>query len=136
MYPVPTTCQVCNNAYHITELHCRRCGSTLSGHFSLGRLNRLSEDQLRFVETFIVCEGKINRVEQELGMSYPAVRSRLQEVIQALGGQVNEPPPTAPPPPPAAPAPPVNDDRRQAILAKVSAGELTAKQAAELLRQS
>ena len=152
MYPVPTQCPVCNYQLHVTQVTCERCTTTLSGHFSLGRLQQLSPEQLNFVEVFLLCEGKINRVEQELGMSYPAVRSQLQEVINVLEKR----PPAAPPAPPAVPpmtamptmpampptpaAPPptptLSDEQRRAILAKVSAGEISAQEAAAQLRQT
>ena len=32
----------------------------------------------------------LNRVQKELGVSYPTVRSRLEEVIHALGYEVRE----------------------------------------------
>jgi hypothetical protein len=64
---------------------CRNCGTALEGRFSLGRLFELTPDQRHFVEVFIRCEGKISRVEEDLNLSYPTVRSRLEEVIQALG---------------------------------------------------
>ena len=40
--------------------------------------------------TFVRNEGKINRVGEELGMSYPTVRSRLHDFIRALGYEVGE----------------------------------------------
>jgi hypothetical protein len=50
-----------------------------------GPLSRLSAEQLGFVETFLRCEGTIKRVEKELGISYPTVRARLEDVIRTLG---------------------------------------------------
>lgn len=153
MYPVPSQCPVCNHHLIVTDVSCERCGTNLNGKFSLGRLHRLTPEQLQFVEVFILCEGKINRVEQELGISYPTVRAQLQEVIQTLGqdvapsnaatnagsaqvGSVRAVPatPSVPPTPPAKPR--IPEEKRKEILAKVSAGELTAKQAADLLSQS
>ncbi|MCB0036794.1 MAG: DUF2089 domain-containing protein, partial [Anaerolineales bacterium] len=89
MYPVPSQCPVCNYHLIVTDVSCERCGTSLNGKFSLGRLHRLTPEQLQFVEVFILCEGKINRVEQELGISYPTVRAQLQEVIQALGQEAS-----------------------------------------------
>jgi hypothetical protein len=73
------------------------------------------------VETFIKCEGKITRVEEELGISYPTVRNRLNDVIRALGYEV------------AAEAT-VSAEKRRAILEQLQAGEVSADEAAELLR--
>lgn len=117
-------CPICNDTLHVTRLQCRTCDTAIEGHFSLGRLYQLNQEQLHFVETFIRCEGKITRVEQELGMSYPAVRSRLTEVIEAMGFEVGEPEPE------------ISKETRTAILAEVGSGKLSAEEALEILRGS
>ena len=122
MNPVIGQCPICNDTLHVTRLNCRNCDTAIEGHFSLGRLYQLSPEQLSFVETFIRCEGKINRVEQEIGLSYPAVRSRLTEVIEALGYEVGEPEPE------------ISEESRLAILADISSGTLSAEEALEILR--
>src|SRR5207244_8370412 len=66
------------------------CGSALQGNFTLGRLARLTREQLQFVEVFIRCRGKIKDVEEELGISYPTVVGRLNEVVQAMGFEVRQ----------------------------------------------
>lgn len=85
MYPVPGKCPVCGEAMEVTRVYCRNCDSAVEGHFSLGPFHRLSAEQLQFAETFIRCEGKITRVEEEMGLSYPTVRARLHALIRALG---------------------------------------------------
>ena len=81
MNPVIGQCPICANTLHVTRLNCRHCDTTIDGHFTLGRLYQLSPEQLEFVEIFMRCEGKINRVEQEIGLSYPAVRARLNDCL-------------------------------------------------------
>ena len=115
-------CPICNDTLHVTRLHCRNCDTSIEGHFSLGRLYQLSPEQLSFIETFLKCDGKINRVEQEMGMSYPAVRSRLTEVIEAMGYEVG----------PAEPE--VSEETRQAVLGDLSSGKLSAEEALAILR--
>ncbi len=88
MNPMLTSCPVCEEQLSITKLHCRNCDTLIEGHFDVGRLGRLSGEQLAFVETFIRCEGKLNRVERELGMSYPTLRARLTEIIRRMGFDV------------------------------------------------
>ena len=85
MYPVPTECPVCHDNLLVTGLTCRNCGTGLEGRFAMGQLFQLTPEQLHFVEVFVRCEGKINRVQDDLGISYPTVRSRLEEVIRTLG---------------------------------------------------
>ena len=121
MYPVIGKCPVCGDDMTVSRLHCRKCDSVLEGHFNLGRFYRLSPEQMHFVETFVRCEGKITRVEDELGLSYPAVRSRLNDVIRALGYEV-----------PAEAA--ISTEQRKSILEQVQTGEITAQKAVELLK--
>jgi hypothetical protein len=85
---MPGNCPVCGEGLTVARLHCPNCDTSIEGHFTLGRLSHLNADQLSFVETFIRCEGTIKRVEKELGISYPTVRSRLEEVIRALGFEI------------------------------------------------
>lgn len=122
MYPVIGKCPVCGDTLAATRLHCRNCDSALEGQFSLGRFYQLSPQQLAFVETFIRCEGKLTRVQDELGMSYPTARSRLTNVIQALGYEVHEEPE------------PISADERKSILEQLATGEITSEHAVELLK--
>ena len=124
MNPVIGRCPICSESLTVTRLHCRSCDTSLEGHFTLGRLYQLTPEQLQFVETFIRCEGKINRVEQEIGMSYPAVRARLSEVIRALGYEVGEPEQRES----------LSEEDRREILSQVSAGKIKAEEAIQLLR--
>lgn len=121
MYPVIGKCPVCGDTLSVSRLHCRACDTALEGQFSLGRFYQLSPQQLAFVETFIRCEGKLTRVQDELGMSYPTARARLSDVIQALGYEVREEPEISP-------------EKRKSILERVAAGEITSEDAVDLLR--
>jgi hypothetical protein len=94
----------------------------LEGQFSLGRFYQLSSQQLAFVETFIRCEGKLTRLQDELGMSYPTARARLTDVIRALGYEVREEEET------------VTPEERKGILEQLAAGEITSEGAVELLK--
>ncbi|HEC23326.1 MAG TPA: DUF2089 domain-containing protein [Chloroflexi bacterium] len=127
MYPTPGTCPICGGNLEITRLHCLHCDTTLEGHFSPGGfLSRLSAEQLAFVETFIRCEGKIKRVEKELGISYPTVRARLEEVIRAMGFEVIGDY--------ADQGGPLPEAERRRILDMLEQGEITTEEALGLLR--
>ena len=123
MYQVPTECPVCHDELIVTRLTCRNCGTALEGRFSMEKLFQLTPEQLHFVEVFLRCEGKLNRVQDELGLSYPTVRSRLEEVIQALGYEVARKDEAG-----------IDEGRRQEILQKLAAKEITSEEALELLQ--
>jgi hypothetical protein len=122
MYPVIGQCPICQDDLVVTRLHCRTCDTTLDGQFELGRLYQLTPEQWGFIETFVRCEGKITRVEQELGISYPTVRGRLHDVIRALGYEVGEE------------EPPMDEEKRRAILEELGQGRLSSQEAIKLLR--
>jgi hypothetical protein len=122
MYPVVGKCPVCGDTLSVTRLHCRNCDSALEGQFSLGRFYQLSPQQLAFIETFIRCEGKLTRLQDELGMSYPTARGRLTDVIRALGYEVREEEET------------ISPEERKGILERLAAGEITSEGAVELLK--
>ena len=122
MHPVIHECPICGEALEVNGLHCRNCDTSIEGHFALGRFHSLSPEQLHFAETFIRCEGKINRVEEELKISYPTVRTRLHDLIRAMGYEVkDELPPAA------------KTVDRQAILTQLQNGEITTEEAAREL---
>ena len=78
-------CPVCDYELNVTRLHCAACDTALEGRFRLSRFQRLSAEQLGFLEVFIKNRGIIKDVEAELGISYPTVRARLDDVLRGLG---------------------------------------------------
>jgi hypothetical protein len=122
MYPVIGTCPVCGETLTVTRLYCRSCDSSIEGHFTLGRFYQLSPEQMAFVETFIRCEGKLTRVQEELGMSYPTARARLTDVIRALGYEVTESKAE------------ISLEERRAILEQLASGEISSEEAVGLLQ--
>ncbi|MDH7486293.1 MAG: DUF2089 domain-containing protein [Anaerolineae bacterium] len=127
MYPVPTICPVCGDTMAVTRLQCPHCDTTLEGRFALGRFHQLSPEQLSFAELFLRCEGKLSWAAEELGVSYPTVRARLDDVIRALGYEVRQETP--------AEEKQRRAGRRQAILNDLAAGTISAEEAAELLKK-
>ena len=80
-------CPVCGGELAVSRLHCAACDTTLEGHFTHAAtpLSALNAEQTQFLLAFIRCEGRFNRLEQELNLSYPTLRNRLGEIIRALG---------------------------------------------------
>ena len=84
-HDVISTCPVCSGELAVTRLHCRSCGTTLEGDFSVGRFGRLSREQLALLESFLRSRGNLRDMERELGLSYPTVRSRVEALVRSLG---------------------------------------------------
>ena len=121
MNSLPMTCPVCDHRLTVTRLHCRNCDTTLEGHFETGRLGGLTAEQLSFVESFLYCEGKLNRMEGVLGLSYPTLRSRLSQVIEAMGFEVGPEQHD------------LSDEQRHKVLDELATGQISSEQAMELL---
>ncbi len=119
-YKAPSICPVCGGEYEITSLTCKSCKSELNGRFEGCEYCALDESEKSFLSTFIKCRGNIREVEKELGISYPTVRHRLDNIISRLGyenrrvAQVTE--------------------ERKIIIKRLEDGEITADEAAEALR--
>ena len=128
MYTVPTECPVCHDDLYVTQLVCRNCGTEIRGHFELDHLSQLIPEQRSFIEVFILCEGKLNCVQEELGISYPTVRSRLDEIIRTLKRAATLAAPMPMPEPE-----PVSSPERQEILDRLAAKEISAEEAMQLL---
>ena len=88
---LPTRCPLCAGRVHVERLKCESCESAVEGQFSLDWPGALSAEQSAFVKVFLICRGKIKDVEQALGISYPTVVSRLDDVVAALGGPATGP---------------------------------------------
>ena len=123
MYPALTRCPVCQNELVVSRLHCPSCDTVVEGRFTAGHFANLTQEQLHFIVTFVRCEGKINRMEDELNLSYPTIRNRLHEVIRALGFE-----------PGKDETPEITTDQRNRILEDLSAGKISAAEATRLLR--
>jgi hypothetical protein len=118
-----THCPVCQGELTVTRLQCSSCDTTLEGRFTVGPFNHLRIEQLEFIQTFVRCEGKLTRMEQELGLSYPTIRNRLHEVIRALGYEPGKEEPVDP-----------GDGRRRAVLEDLDTGKISADDAMRILR--
>ncbi|MBN1920728.1 MAG: DUF2089 domain-containing protein [Anaerolineae bacterium] len=122
MYPLPVRCPVCDGELIVERLVCRNCNTAIQGEFVLQRILRLTPEQWAFVEVFLRCEGKLTRVQDELDLSYPTVRSRLNDVIHALGYEVG-----------AAAEEDIED--RQSVLDALATGQINVTEAIRQLKQ-
>ena len=119
---VPTRCPLCAQATHVERVRCDACATAVEGRFTLGWMQQLSPEQLAFVRVFLVSRGKIKDVEQALGLSYPTVVSRLDDVVAAIQT--------------AAPASAPRHESRKQILDDLAAGLIDADEAARRLRHT
>lgn len=115
-HKMPSNCPVCQSRLEISRLTCNSCNTILEGNFQLYNLGKLSSEEQAFIEIFIKCRGSIKEVEKELGISYPTVCKRLDEVIKALGYKSS------------------GGMSKTEILEAIESGKISAKEGAELLK--
>jgi hypothetical protein len=127
MRPIILKCPSCDGDLAVSRLKCPDCAITIDGDFAMPALLKLTPAQIDFVEVFVKNRGIIREVERELGVSYPTVRARLDDVIRALGY----------------PGKATNDDtpdgaapRRRNVLADLKAGKLSPEEALAALNQN
>jgi hypothetical protein len=125
MNQVIGSCPICGDELEVTRLHCSSCDTALEGSFGLGRFYRLSREQLQFVETFIKNRGSLKDIGQEMDMSYPTVVNRLNDVLIALGYRDRVKP--------AEEGAGAADQRRE-VLERLAKGEISADDAARILK--
>lgn len=123
------SCPSCSGPLEIRELYCPDCDVQIRGHFAPpepSSFARLNGEQEAFLRLFVLSRGNLSDVERSLGVSYPTVRAKLDDLISAVSetedGEVAS----------AAPEPPLT---RSEILARVSDGRLSADEGMALLQQ-
>ena len=122
------SCPSCGGELEIRELRCGWCETEIRSYFKPCDFCRLTEEQSTFLRLFVTSRGNLSEVEKRLGVSYPTIRAKLDEVIARLA-----PAEARPASPPDGAAPTAGPDRR-AVLDAVARGELSPAEAAQHLR--
>ncbi len=102
----------------VTRLECPDSGIVIEGQFNLGWIGRLTKEQLEFVELLVKYRGNVQKLAAEMNVAYNTARSRLDEIVSALGGA------------------PENDGRvdRRLVLDRLAAKEISVEEAMRLLK--
>jgi hypothetical protein len=115
-------CPSCGGALELRELACARCDIAVRGRFARCEFCDLPEEQLNFLRLFVSRRGNLREVERELGLSYPTVRSRLDDLLRALGYVV-------------APIPAADrQERKRRVLDDLREGRITPEDAVKALK--
>jgi hypothetical protein len=130
-------CPACGGVVAVTECQCTNCHLQMRGEFRTGEFTTLSEDQLTFVKVFLRARGNLTEVEKVLGISYPTIRNKLDEINSTLdraeGASESIPSQRAAPTKIDGGS---KDQSRKEILRQVAAGELDAADALQRLQKS
>jgi hypothetical protein len=118
-YKVLSKCPVCNGKLKVIKLRCNQCSTIIENNFNLSKFEYLDSEQLGFIEIFLKCRGNIKDVEKEMGISYPTVRAKLDDVITALGYNVTK----------------KTTVNSKDVIDMLEKGEITAEQAVNMLKE-
>jgi hypothetical protein len=119
MYPLITRDPVSGEELIVTRLECPESGIVIEGRFSLGWIGRLTREQLDFVELMVKYRGNVQKLAAEMNIAYNTARSRLDEIVTALGGT------------------PENDTTRvdrRAVLDRLASKEISVEEAMKQLK--
>lgn len=110
-------CPVCNHELKVKIYECHNCGTKIEGEFAIDKFSKLTKEEKDFIELFVMKRGSIKEIEKELGLSYPTVRNKLDNVIAALGYRVE------------------TSSSKYEILQMLDKGELSLEEAERLLKE-
>jgi hypothetical protein len=129
-------CPACGGPLIITECQCAKCRLQMRGDFQPGPLAVLSDDEMTFIQVFLSARGNLSEMERVLGISYPTIRNKLDEINSTLE-QANGPVArqhSKNSGVPAATSTPV--ETRKDILQKVADGQLSPAEAVQKLSEA
>ena len=101
----------------VTELRFPEAGLTVQGEFELNEFSTLAPDTLDFLRLYIKVRGNLKEVERILGLSYPTVRARFDNLLRSIGYEAEA------------------ADPRDEVLSQLERGDITPEEAAKKLRR-
>ena len=77
-------CPVCKSKLAVAKLQCEGCKVMFEGRFSLPRLARLEPELRQLAEQMLLCGGNLKNLAEIVGVSYPTLRRKVDDLIAAL----------------------------------------------------
>lgn len=84
MKKIISQCPTCQSKLHIATLACPECGLELRNTFDLNLFDTLDEEKTNFLLSFLRNRGNLKNVQNELQMSYPTAKRRLDDILITL----------------------------------------------------
>lgn len=116
LFSVCPSCSEQNVA--ITKLECGSCDTKFEGAFNLPQLSKLTKGEQDFVLNFVKCSGSLKEMGKLQNVSYPTLRNNLNSLIEKINGLI-EP----------------KEDLKNKILSQLENGTISAKEAAQKLKE-
>ena len=112
------TCPFCYGTMSIQEVACKKCDIRMRGDFLIHKIARLSGEEQKFIENFVLCGGSLKELGTKMKVSYPTIRAKLDRVIESLGSLGDE-----------------VEERKQNILSAIESGKISAEEGATLIKE-
>lgn len=90
----------------------------MKGDFSIPKIARLTSEEQKFIEEFVLVGGSLKELGSRMKISYPTVRARLDRIIRSLESLSDE-----------------TDERKQNILNAIETGKISAKEGSRLIKE-
>ena len=81
---LPLICPSCKHLLKVKQLHCDNCQTEVTGLYSLPIISQLSCDDQKFILDFIKVSGSLKIMAQNMKLSYPTVRNKLDDIINSI----------------------------------------------------
>ncbi|RZJ74168.1 MAG: DUF2089 family protein [Flavobacterium sp.] len=81
---LPVNCPSCSGSLTVSQLACPDCSTMVSGSYLLPILLRLTADEQDFVLRFFISSGSLKEMASQMGISYPTVRNKLDDLIAKI----------------------------------------------------
>ncbi|NOZ48016.1 MAG: DUF2089 domain-containing protein [Chlorobi bacterium] len=81
---LPIRCPSCESFLKVKQLQCDKCETEVSGLYSLPIISQLSIDDQKFILDFAKASGSLKIMAQNMNLSYPTVRNKLDEIINSI----------------------------------------------------
>lgn len=81
---LPIACPSCSGSLHVSQLSCPSCSTQVSGNYPLPVLLRLPAEEQAFILQFFLSGGSLKEIASQIGISYPTVRNRLDDLIEKV----------------------------------------------------
>lgn len=81
---LPIACPSCTGSLHVSQLSCPSCSTQVSGNYPLPVLLQISEEEQAFILQFFISGGSLKEMASQIGISYPTVRNRLDDLIEKI----------------------------------------------------
>ena len=112
-----TSCPCCGLPMQTTAMSCPTCGVKIEGNFSQTYFDRLTPEDQKFLEEYLLAGFSIKTLERRSALGYAAIRSKLDRLIANYEAMKKM------------------DAQKKAVLEQLRAGEIGVAEAKERIEK-